>query len=79
MQVSIIAEFLLSVPKLRKFQPSTAAELAADVGVRTIGPEEYLFMQGDVPEAYYVLVSGKCALYIREDDEDGLGRTTWCA
>lgn len=30
-------------------------------------------MQGETPQAYFILLTGTCALYIRDDDEDGLG------
>lgn len=71
--MSTLTTFLLSVPKLRKFQPSTAAELAACVCFKEVPPEEYVFIQGEPPEAYFILLAGTCALYVRDDDEDGLG------
>ncbi|GMH38295.1 hypothetical protein BSKO_06179 [Bryopsis sp. KO-2023] len=74
--ISILVGFLLSVPKLKKFQPSTAAQVAERVSAIEASPEKFVFMQGEQPNAYYMLVTGKCALYIRDDNEDGLGRET---
>ncbi|CAD7700195.1 unnamed protein product [Ostreobium quekettii] len=72
-QISCLASFLSSVAKLRQFQPSTIMELVREMATLELKRAEMLFEQGDLADAYDVLVMGKCALYIREEDEEGLG------
>ena len=73
LQITFLANFLASVPKLKQFQRTTILELAREMKTVELKAGSLLFEQGDQADSYYVLVTGICALHIREEGEEGLG------
>jgi rhodanese-related sulfurtransferase len=57
---------------LRDLPPEEIDELARTVKSRVAGPGEVIFKEGDAPDAFYIIGSGRVRIFVRS--EDGIER-----
>jgi len=57
---------------LRDLPPEELDELARTVEIRAVGPNEVIFTEGDPPDAFYIIGSGRVKIFVTY--EDGIER-----
>ncbi|SPF39899.1 Cyclic nucleotide-binding protein [Syntrophobacter sp. SbD1] len=59
---------LLKNSALRDLPPEELDELARTVKSRVAGPDEVIFKEGDPPDAFYIISSGRVRIFVRHED-----------
>ena len=59
---------LLKNSVLRDLPPEEIDELARTVKSRVTGPDEVIFKEGDPPDAFYIIGSGRVRIFVRHED-----------